>query len=150
MHPWLGMSPSRESLGTGCGHCLSLCHQEVCAVSLNHTPSHQPQATQAACPSRGDWLPMCSILAKALGKDPGEPPAPKITSHQFQDICGMRRSCEPHGTLKRRVELGMGPEGRPETKRKQQIEKVDILGPDVCSLSSREDHEFNTSPGNLW
>lgn len=70
---------------------------------------------------RVHWLPKWSIPAKALGKDPGEPPAPKITSRQFQDICGMGRSCEPYRIPKRREELEMGTGGRadPETKKKQ-------------------------------
>ena len=40
-------------------------------------------------------LTPANALAKTVGKGPGEPPAPEITLHQFQDICGGAESQDP-------------------------------------------------------
>lgn len=61
------------------------------------SPQHAPRSPAWARRHVLDLLGLtpANALAKTVGKGPGEPPAPEITLHQFQDICGGAESQDP-------------------------------------------------------
>lgn len=63
------------------------------SVSPQHAPRSPAWARRHVLDLLG--LTPANALAKTVGKGPGEPPAPEITLHQFQDICGGAESQDP-------------------------------------------------------